>query len=213
MIIKVCGMREPKNIEALQQLDIDFMGIIKYPKSKRFVDQDQSLAIEQLTMNKGTVGVYVNASMQEILNDIIPLQLDVVQLHGDEDPAFAKALLELDLKIFKAFQISTDYDFDNLRNWESLATEYPGKFFFLFDTATKHYGGSGKKFNWSILENYTGNVPFILSGGIGPKDATNLKNLNHEMLLGVDLNSQFEISPGKKNIKTIKQFIKELRNE
>ncbi|WP_167343182.1 phosphoribosylanthranilate isomerase [Nonlabens sp. SY33080] len=213
MIIKVCGMREPKNIEALQQLDIDFMGIIKYPKSKRFVDQDQSLDIQQLKMNKGTVGVYVNASMQEILNDIIPLQLDVVQLHGDEDPAFAKALLELDLKIFKAFQISTDYDFDNLRNWESLAAEHPGKFFFLFDTATKHYGGSGKKFNWSILENYKGNVPFILSGGIGPNDATNLKNLNHEMLLGVDLNSQFEISPGEKNIETIKQFIKELRNE
>ena len=56
-------------------------------------------------------------------------------------------------------------------------------------------------------------MPFILSGGIGPNDATNLKNLNHEMLLGVDLNSQFEVSPGEKNIETIKQFIKELRNE
>ena len=95
MMIKVCGMRDSDNINALQQLDIDFMGIIRYPKSKRFVDDQQKSEIEQLTMNKGTVGVYVNETFENILKDIIPLQLDVVQLHGNEDSAFAKALLAI----------------------------------------------------------------------------------------------------------------------
>ncbi len=211
MIIKVCGMRDLANIEALQQLDIDFMGIIKYPKSKRFVDAGQSKKIEQLTMNKGTVGVYVNATFEEILQDIIPLQLDVVQLHGDEDSAFAKAILELDLKVFKAIQITPEFDFSNLTAWQELAAEYPGKFFFLFDTATKDYGGSGEQFDWSTLDAYKGNVPFLLSGGLGPKDATSIKSLKHDQLLGIDLNSRFEKSPGLKNIEELTTFIKQIR--
>lgn len=211
MMIKVCGMRETDNINALQELDIDFMGIIRYPKSKRFVDQVQKSEIEQLTMNKGTVGVYVNSSLKEILQDIIPLQLDVVQLHGDEDSAFAKALLQLDIKVFKAFQIKEDFDFTSLKEWELLAEEFAGKLFFLFDTATKNYGGSGKKFNWQILDSYKGNVPFLLSGGISSGDVTNIKNIKHDMFLGVDLNSKFEDKPGLKNIEMIKSFIEKLR--
>ncbi|WP_194851034.1 phosphoribosylanthranilate isomerase [Nonlabens antarcticus] len=211
MMIKVCGMRESDNINALQELDIDFMGIIRYPKSKRFVDDKQKLAIEQLTMNKGTVGVYVNATFQEILQDIIPLQLDVVQLHGDEEPAFAKAILELDFKVFKVFQIKEDFDFDSLKEWEQLAEKFPGKLFFLFDTATKNYGGSGKKFNWQLLDSYKGQVPFLLSGGISSEDAAAIKSIKHELFLGVDLNSQFEDTPGLKNIEMIKGFIEKLR--
>ncbi|BAO54296.1 phosphoribosylanthranilate isomerase [Nonlabens marinus] len=211
MMIKICGMREVENINALQQLDIDFMGIIRYPKSKRFVDEQQKSAIEKLTMNKGTVGVYVNASFEEILQDIIPLQLDVLQLHGDEDSAFAKALLELDIKVFKAFQMNEDFNFESFKDWEQLAKEYQGKLFFLFDTATKNYGGSGKKFNWQLLDNYTGNIPFLLSGGISNDDASDIKNIKHDMFLGVDLNSQFEDEPGLKNIEMIKSFIEKLR--
>ncbi|PRP65680.1 phosphoribosylanthranilate isomerase [Nonlabens agnitus] len=211
MMIKVCGMRETENINALQQLDIDFMGIIRYPKSKRYVDDTQKSHIEQLTMNKGTVGVYVNATLQEILQDIIPLQLDVVQLHGDEDSAFAKALLELDIKVFKAFQMHEDFAFNALEDWLELGKQNPGKLFFLFDTATKNYGGSGKKFNWQILDSYNGSVPFLLSGGISEDDATAVKNIKHDMFLGVDLNSQFEDEPGLKNIEMIKSFIEKLR--
>jgi phosphoribosylanthranilate isomerase len=210
-MIKVCGMREPDNINALQQLDVDFMGIIRYPKSKRFVDDHQKQKIESLTMNKGTVGVYVNASLPTILQDIIPLQLDIIQLHGDEDTAFAKALLELDIKLFKAFQINEEFDFTDLKPWQQLADEFKGKLFFLFDTATKNYGGSGKKFNWEMLDNYKGDVPFLLSGGITADDANAIKNFKHQMLLGVDLNSRFEDEPGLKNIEMIKSFIEKLR--
>ncbi|KEZ94157.1 N-(5'-phosphoribosyl)anthranilate isomerase [Nonlabens ulvanivorans] len=211
MMIKVCGMRDIENINQLQELDIDFMGIIRYSKSKRFVDDSQKENVAQQTMNKGTVGVYVNESLENILKDIIPLQLDVIQLHGDEDSAFAKALLEIDIKIFKAFQITEDFDLNSLKEWEELAAQYVGKLFFLFDTATPNYGGSGKKFNWSILDSYKGEVPFLLSGGISKDDVAIVKEFKHNMFLGVDLNSKFETEPGVKNIKEIKTFIEKLR--
>ncbi|WP_405349780.1 phosphoribosylanthranilate isomerase [Nonlabens sp. Asnod3-H03] len=204
-------MRDIENINQLQELDIDFMGIIRYSKSKRFVDDSQKENIAQQTMNKGTVGVYVNESLENILKDIIPLQLDVIQLHGDEDSAFAKALLEIDIKIFKAFQISDDFDFNSLKEWEELAAQYVGKLFFLFDTATPNYGGSGKKFNWSVLDSYKGEVPFLLSGGISKDDVAIVKEFKHNMFLGIDLNSKFETEPGVKNIEEIKTFIEKLR--
>ncbi|MBF4986095.1 phosphoribosylanthranilate isomerase [Nonlabens mediterrranea] len=211
MMIKVCGMRDIENINQLQELDIDFMGIIRYSKSKRYVDDLQKEKVAQQTMNKGTVGVYVNETLENILQDFIPLQLDVIQLHGNEDPAFAKALLEIDIKIFKAFQVTEEFNFDSLKEWEALATQYVGKLFFLFDTATPNYGGSGKKFNWSILDSYKGEVPFLLSGGISEKDADAIKELKHKMFLGVDLNSKFETEPGVKDIEMIKTFIEKLR--
>ena len=210
-MIKVCGMRDIENINQLQELDIDFMGIIRYSKSKRFVDDSQKEKVTQQTMNKGTVGVYVNETFENILKDVIPLQLDVIQLHGDEDSAFAKALLEIDIKIFKAFQITEDFDFNSIAEWEELAAQYVGKLFFLFDTATPNYGGSGKKFNWSILDSYKGEVPFLLSGGISKDDVLIVKEFKHDMFLGVDLNSKFETAPGVKSIEEIKIFIEKLR--
>ncbi len=210
MMIKVCGMRDLENIEQLQQLDIDFMGLIRYPKSKRFVSDQQKEEIAQLTMNKGTVGVYVNETFDNILQDIIPLQLDVIQLHGHEDIAFAKALLALDLKLFKAFQISESFNFNDLNQWATLAKQYPGKLFFLFDTATPDYGGSGQKFNWQMLDSYSGDVPFLLSGGISIDDVPAIKKLKHDMFLGVDLNSRFETAPGVKDVANLKLFIEKL---
>nr|WP_238565984.1 phosphoribosylanthranilate isomerase [Nonlabens ulvanivorans] len=204
-------MRDIENINQLQELDIDFMGIIRYSKSKRVVDDIQKEKVALQTMNKGTVGVYVNETFEKILQDVIPLQLDVIQLHGDENPAFAKALLEIDIKIFKAFQITEEFDFDSLKEWEELADQYVGKLFFLFDTATPNYGGSGKKFNWSILDSYKGEVPFLLSGGISKDDVAIVKDIKHKMFLGVDLNSKFETAPGVKNIEEIKTFIEKLR--
>jgi phosphoribosylanthranilate isomerase len=204
-------MRDIENINRLQELDIDFMGIIRYPKSKRFVSDLQKEKISQQSMNKGTVGVYVNEAFENILQDVIPLQLDVVQLHGSENPAFAQALLDVDIKVFKAFQITTDFDFTSLKEWQKLAQQYVGKLFFLFDTATQDYGGSGKKFNWSILDLYKGEVPFLLSGGITKEDVEEIKKIKHNMFLGVDLNSKFEKAPGIKNIDELKLFTEKLR--
>ncbi|MGB3591099.1 MAG: phosphoribosylanthranilate isomerase [Nonlabens sp.] len=210
MIIKICGMRDVENIDQLQQLDFDFMGLIRYPKSKRFVDDNVVGKLENYSYNKGTVGVYVNAQLEQILQDFIPLQLDIVQLHGDEDPAFAKALLELDIKIFKAFQITQGFDFNGLDPWITLGKEYKGKLFFLFDTATVDYGGSGKKFDWTLLDQYCGEIPFMLSGGISREDAAAIKQIKHKQLLGVDINSRFETDPGVKDIDAISEFLKKM---
>ncbi|MGB5982505.1 MAG: phosphoribosylanthranilate isomerase [Nonlabens sp.] len=211
MLIKVCGMRDPENIDALQQLDFDFMGVIRYPNSKRYVNDDQVAKLQSTTFNKGNVGVYVNATFENILKDIVPLQLDVIQLHGDEDFAFAKAILELDFKVFKAFQINENFDFSTLKEWADLGKQFQGKLFFLFDTASKNYGGSGKKFNWQQLENYRFQTPFFLSGGMQPEDVDRIKSFQHEMFMGVDLNSGFENEPAVKNIEQIETFIKAFR--
>jgi phosphoribosylanthranilate isomerase len=201
-------MREMENIDALQQLDMDFMGLIRYPQSRRFLDEGAKKALSGYQFNKGTVGVYVNAELDHILADLIPLQLDLVQLHGDEDPAFAKALLELDIKVIKAIQISEDFDFRTLLEWEQIGMEYQGKFFFLFDTASADYGGSGRRFDWKLLDNYLGKVPFLLSGGINETHAKEIKEFKHEMFLGIDINSGFEIEAGIKDIEKIEKFIK-----
>ncbi len=212
MIIKVCGMRDTENIERLQQLGVDFMGLIRYSQSKRFVDDSQATKISQLPLRSGTVGVYVNETFENIIKDIIPLRLDVVQLHGDEDVAFAKAILELNIKVFKAFQIDEEFEFKRLEPWQELAKQHPAKLFFLFDTKSNQYGGSGKKFNWELLDNYNGEVPFLLSGGIKPDDVDRIDGFKHKMFMGVDLNSGFEIEPGIKDMSELATFINKLRS-
>ena len=212
MIIKVCGMRDTENIERLQQLGVDFMGLIRYSKSKRFVDDSQTAKISQLPLRSGTVGVYVNETFENIIKDIIPLRLDVVQLHGDEDVAFAKAILELNIKILKAFQVGENFEFQILKPWQELAKEYSAKLFFLFDTKSDQYGGSGKKFNWELLDHYKGEVPFLLSGGIKPEDVDRIDAFKHKMFMGVDLNSGFETEPGLKDISELATFINKLRS-
>ncbi len=211
MIIKVCGMRDTENIERLQQLGIDFMGLIRYPKSRRFIDDSQVAKVSQLPLRSGTVGVYVNETFENILKDIIPLRLDLVQLHGDEDVAFAKAILELKIKVFKAFQVDANFDFEILKPWQELAKEHPARLFFLFDTKSEQYGGSGKKFNWQLLDHYKGEVPFLLSGGITPGDVDSIDAFKHKMFMGVDLNSGFETEPGLKDISELTTFINKLR--
>ena len=83
--------------------------------------------------------------------------------------------------------------------------------YFLFDTKCDGKGGSGRQFDWQMLSNYKFDVPFILSGGIGPDDAVRIKALNHPQLLGVDVNSRFETEPAMKDAALVKRFIAELK--
>ena len=83
--------------------------------------------------------------------------------------------------------------------------------YYLFDTKTSAYGGSGKQFDWEIVKSYTGETPFLLSGGIGPDSIPALKEFKHPMLAGYDLNSRFEIHPGIKDIPLLKEFIQQIK--
>ncbi|MDR3339321.1 MAG: bifunctional indole-3-glycerol phosphate synthase/phosphoribosylanthranilate isomerase, partial [Candidatus Symbiothrix sp.] len=199
--IKVCGMKHPSNIAELSQLPIDMMGLIFYEKSPRYAGDLDADALRVIPENIWKIGVFVNASETKVLDKVERYDLQAVQLHGNETPEYCKKMKEKGIVVIKTFQIAEPEDF----TYCTLYNKYCD--FFLFDTKTPQYGGSGKKFDWQILSAYTGKTPFFLSGGIGLEDAEFIRNLNFPGLYAVDLNSKFEILPGTKDIEKIKTFL------
>jgi len=202
MEIKVCGMREPENIRSLiSEVKPDWMGLIFYSKSPRFVSDDLAVQISELEMNK--VGVFVNSDLETILEKVADFGLKAIQLHGIESPAFVQSLSEkTDCEIWKVISVKNEIE------WESLKSYLPFVSKFLFDTATPVHGGSGKKFDWKILETYPFDKGFLLSGGLDEESANEVLALRQQIpqLQGVDLNSKFEDAPGLKNIEKLVQF-------
>ena len=201
MIVKVCGMRDAENIRQLEALGIDWMGMIFWPKSKRYV----STPPVYLPQHVRKVGVFVDASLDAIRQYVEDYQLDIIQLHGQESPETLKALKPLTL--IKAFNIATPEDLQKTVAYEGLAD------YFLFDTKGKYVGGNGEKFDWSVLDSYQGETPFLLSGGIESEDAQDIKTFHHPKCIGIDLNSRFETEPGLKDITKLKQFLEAIRYE
>lgn len=203
--LKVCGMKHLKNIEALVKSKPDFIGFIFYEKSKRFVGDELDISKLNTPKSIRKVGVFVNSSIEYILENFKKNKLDLVQLHGNESPEFCNKLYKKDIKISKAFQIDEDFDFSALEAYHGVCD------YFLFDTKTKLYGGSGKKFNWKVLEKYDNKKPFFLSGGIDLEDTGAIKSLKKLNIYAIDINSKFEIGPGLKDIEKIKQFKEALK--
>ena len=201
MIIKVCGMRDASNIQALEKLRINWMGMIFWPKSSRFVPEVPAY----LPRRVKRVGVFVDASMEEIRQHVTDYQLDIIQLHGQESPAFAEALKPL--PVIKAFNIADPEDLNQTKAYEGIVD------YFLFDTKGKVVGGNGEKFDWAVLSSYQGETPFLLSGGIGPDDAEAVNSFHHPRCIGIDLNSRFEQAPAFKDITKLRKFIKQLHHE
>ena len=199
LIIKVCGMREELNISDLEKLDIDWMGMIFWSGSKRYVSRPPS----RLPQRVKKVGVFVDASLDDIRQHVSDYQLDIIQLHGHETPAFLEALKPLTL--IKAFNIADASDLEKTKAYEGIAD------YFLFDTKGKIVGGNGEKFDWTVLTAYEGATPFLLSGGIGPDDVQKVKQFHHHKCIGIDLNSRFESAPGLKDIVQLQTFIKQIR--
>lgn len=197
-------MKYPDNIRDLALLPIDFMGIIFYNKSPRFIGESDVMEI--IPANIRRVGVFVNAEIHYIVQMTGRYNLDIIQLHGNESPDFCKELNK-STPVIKAFSIANSSDFEQTKQYEDIVN------YFLFDTKTPQYGGSGQKFDWNILNEYKGNTPFFLSGGISIDDIHRIKEIKHPQLYGLDLNSRFETEPGLKDIQLLKQFIKELKDE
>ena len=204
MIVKVCGMREAENIRAVEALGVDWMGFIFWEHSSRCVSQRPAY----LPTRAKRVGVFVDESLDVVCQHVEAFGLDVVQLHGSESPAFLndlRSLCDARLLIVKAFSIATRDDLLQTSLYEGLAD------YFLFDTKAQFVGGNGRKFDWSVLAHYDGSIPFLLSGGIGPDDASRLSAFSHPRLAGIDLNSRFEISPALKNVELLKQFLYDIQ--
>ena len=222
MIVKVCGMREGGNISDVIAAGADWIGMIFWPKSPRYVQMVPSLTGTMPdkpqdcstfdTVKAKRVGVFVNDSAQNIITRVVNYKLDLVQLHGDESPTFIRNLrstmvsdINPNVKFIKAISIENKDDTNRCSAYEDLVD------YFLFDTKCKERGGCGQHFDWSALEDYHGNTPFLLSGGIGPGDAEDIKGLNLPSMVGVDINSHFETEPGVKDIGKVGEFISKLR--
>ncbi|MDR0938161.1 MAG: phosphoribosylanthranilate isomerase [Mediterranea sp.] len=201
-IIKVCGMSEAANIEAVERIaDVDLMGFIFYPRSPRHV---RGLP-EYMPRRARRVGVFVDEELSAVREWVARFGLEYAQLHGDESPEYCRALRREGLKVIKAFSIATSYDLSPTQAYASACD------LFLFDTKCDGHGGSGRSFDWDVLHAYAGPVPFLLSGGIGPHDTDALKTFAHPRLAGYDLNSRFETAPGVKDAASLRAFLDELK--
>ena len=199
-------MREAENIRELEAQGVDLMGFIFWPKSSRYVSERPAY----LPTTCKRVGVFVDERIEEVQRIAKEYALDFIQLHGHETPDYIRQLddqlsiINYQLSIIKAFNIATADDFAACIPYEGLVD------YFLFDTKGKSVGGNGEKFDWSVLKAYHGRTPFLLSGGIGPDDATRIKAIRHPRYAGIDLNSRFELSPALKDINKLKTFIQAL---
>ncbi|MEL6484200.1 MAG: phosphoribosylanthranilate isomerase [Bacteroidota bacterium] len=201
MKLKVCGMKH--NPEAVAALQPDYLGFIFWEKSARFFEGE----MPSIPDNIKKVGVFVDASLEDVLKTIQKFNLDAVQLHGQESPQFCKGLrnsAKESLEIIKVFSIKDDFDFSVLKPFEAVCD------YFLFDTKGKLPGGNGYTFNWKILEHYPSTKPYFLSGGIGLENQKDLESFLKtdaaQYCHAIDINSKFEIQPGHKNIEAVKEF-------
>ncbi len=201
-------MLEPENIRQLSLLKPDLIGFIFFPGSPRYVaGKLDPVVVKEIPADIIKTGVFVNEAYEEIEKTAKLFGLDAVQLHGVESPELCRSLKAVGFKVIKAFHPKEPADM-------TACAAYEGKCdLFLFDTPSKAYGGSGKKFDWGLIGMYKGSTPFMLSGGIGPGDEEMIGRLQLPLLIGIDLNSRFETAPGVKNIEQLKRFFDNTRKQ
>ena len=190
-------MKFSENIAEIESLKPDFMGFIFYKKSKRFFNESKLILNDKINR----VGVFVNQEINEVIDNIKKYKLDYVQLHGEEDVRYCLSIKSI-CKVIKVFKIDDTFNFDKVKKFENVSDYY------LFDTKTNLHGGSGKKFNWEILKNYNSKKYFFLSGGISENDIEEIKKIRKIYpIIGIDINSKFELPNLKKDRAKIKSLI------
>ena len=205
MKLKVCGLTKMDQIQELISLNTDFLGFIFYEKSPRFVLNHLSLEEISEINHQGKVGVFVNETVEKISEISEKAKLSFIQLHGDEDEKFILQLRQIlgnIIKIIKVIRIGNQ-SFDELQktiNQQPSTVNY-----LLFDTDSKAFGGTGKTFDWQILNEIEIPIPYFLSGGISLENIHQLSTINHQPL-ALDINSKFETEPGSKDLEKIKNF-------
>ncbi len=204
MKIKICGLKHPGNIADIAALKPDYLGFICYAPSPRFAADLDNEILASLPQTIFKTAVFVNETKETITKLIDTYHFDAIQLHGNEDPDYCSALKGR-VKVIKAFGLDGNFDFRQLDSYAGHAD------FFLFDTKTQQHGGSGKSFDWSLLDKYKLNIPFFLSGGLSLENLDEVKLIGHPQFYGVDLNSRFETQPGLKDLDKLKKAFEILR--
>ncbi|MNL06707.1 N-(5'-phosphoribosyl)anthranilate isomerase [compost metagenome] len=202
--LKICGMKLPDNVQAVAALKPDYLGFIFYRGSKRFIDGLTPSFVRNLPSGIKRTGVFVNEELNKVAELATLYGLNAVQLHGEEPVKYCIALKGLladhGVQLIKAFGVDEHFDFNQLKSYENVVD------YFLFDTQTPDHGGSGKTFNWKLLDKYTLDKPYFLSGGIGLDSIEQIKNIKDTRLYAIDINSRFELAPGLKDIDKLKEF-------
>ncbi len=197
-------MKDANNIQKIAQLNPDYLGFIFYDKSKRFVGDDFSpTLLEELPKHINKVGVFVNSPIDYVLAISDKFDLNFLQLHGEESANYCEQLFQQGKKLIKAFAIDNYFDFSILNVYKPFIS------YFLFDTKGKEYGGNGLTFDWSLLEQYDGEIPLFLSGGIGLEEIPQLQKLDYKSLniKVIDVNSRIELAPGLKDVAKAKELV------
>lgn len=211
MRIKVCGMTQIDQVQQLPGLGATFAGFIFYPKSPRYVFRYLTSAEIRKINSINKVGVFVNASIDEVLLMVDECRLHMVQLHGDESPKYCERIADY-VSVVKAFRLSDNDSIQWMINPYMDVCDM-----FMFDTMGAGYGGTGKKFDWNVLRGSDIGKPFFLSGGIQPEDTKALKEFETEpvgkAMFAIDINSKFETAPGVKEMDKIGRFIREVSQE
>jgi phosphoribosylanthranilate isomerase len=205
--IKVCGMRDPGNIAGVASLLPDYLGFIYYPKSPRYAHELKPGDISGLPVSIRKTGVFVNSPRDEVLSISRRMGFRTLQLHGEESPDLCRDLKEEGFEIIKVFSIGGDGGFEKTGKYLKYCD------LFLFDTASEKYGGTGEKYPWERLQEYSGEKDFFLSGGLAPGDLDDILKIRHPRLAGVDLNSRFEDAPGIKNLDLLARFMEGIRKQ
>ncbi|MGB3588000.1 MAG: phosphoribosylanthranilate isomerase [Tunicatimonas sp.] len=208
MMLKICGMKYADNLLEVAALQPDYLGFIFYEKSPRYMantlSPEEVMAIPDRIQK---IGVFVNATTDFVISEAQRFGLNGAQLHGDESPQQCQELKEAECLVIKAFRLGNDnFDFSQLTAYEDYVD------YFLFDTQTPNYGGSGHSFNWSQLKKYALATPFFLSGGISLDNIEDALQLDHSQLAGLDVNSRFETEPGRKDIAQLQKLVSKIRS-
>ena len=216
MKLKVCGMKY--NTQEVAALQPNYLGFIFWEPSKRYFEGK----IPQLPDGIKKIGVFVDATVAEVLDKIEKYDLWGVQLHGNETPEYCKKLMDnchaehveaqskgsQPLNLIKVFSIKDDFDFSALQPYEKVCSYY------LFDTKGELPGGNGYAFDWEVLKNYPSTKPYFLGGGIGLAETESIKEFlkrpESKYCHVIDVNSKFEIKPGLKEVEKLKKFKKTL---
>ena len=209
MNLKVCGLMNTNQIQELISMNVDFLGFIFYEKSPRYVLNHLSLKEIAEILHYKKVGVFVNESIRGIVEIASEAQLDVIQLHGNEDDKFIFQLRQIigeNIEIIKVIRIGdqTSEELQKTINHQPSTINY-----LLFDTDSSAFGGTGKAFDWQILNDLEITKPYFLSGGISLENISQLSTVNCQPF-ALDINSKFEIEPGLKDLEKIKQLYEKL---